>query len=204
MNWWRAHHGLPFDPKFATIARKAQVSRMTVVAAWVAVLDFASQANPRGSVVGIDIEVFSAGFDEEIETIERILAGFREKGMIDESESVTAWAKRQPKREDPTSADRQRKHREQTRDVTRSENNDSQPSHSPRRDVTSDARDAPFPPHTPPFREQNRAYEKDRASRNGSVTSRPLESETRGDHDPANSDGFGNFAPMGKPEVFLP
>src|SRR6516162_4191136 len=34
MNWWRAHHGLPFDPRLAAIAWRTGVSRREEGAVW--------------------------------------------------------------------------------------------------------------------------------------------------------------------------
>ena len=96
--WWRAHHGLPFDSKLAVIAKRCAARRGDVAAVWVAVLDFASQHEDRGSVAGIDAEEIAVSYDYDPEYVAKIFAAFEEKGMI-AADRVTAWEWRQVQRE---------------------------------------------------------------------------------------------------------
>ncbi len=99
MNWWRAHHGLPYDAKLGIVARALNVSRADVGMVWVACLDHASQAEDRGSVAGINPEVIAFGLDMDIGEVSRIIEGFRNREMIDPDGRLAAWDKRQPKYE---------------------------------------------------------------------------------------------------------
>lgn len=111
--WFRSWHGAPTDPKWAVIARKAQAPRAVVVAIAWSLLDIASQAADRGAVRDIDIEVLAAALDLEESVVQAVLSAMREKGrFISEDGRLTAWEKRQPKSEDPTAAERMRRHRE--------------------------------------------------------------------------------------------
>lgn len=55
MEWYRAYHGLPHDPKLQVIAKRTGQPMAVVVAVWVCVLDAASQHDPRG-VIEVDPE----------------------------------------------------------------------------------------------------------------------------------------------------
>jgi hypothetical protein len=103
MDWFRSHHGAPTDAKFLMLAKRAGVAVHEVAFVWWALLDFASQNEPRGSVNGFDPEALAcfSGLDEtKIRAIEGVC---REKGMIDEGGMLAAWQRRQPKREDDSS-----------------------------------------------------------------------------------------------------
>lgn len=94
MEWYRAYHGMPSDSKLQVVARRTKQPMAHVVAVWVSILDTASQADPRG-MVKLDPEELAVIQDIEFEAAEAIIQGFRDKGMIDENNVLTAWAKRQ-------------------------------------------------------------------------------------------------------------
>lgn len=98
MSWWRAYHGIPFDSKLAVIAKRCEARRGDVAAVWLAVLDFASQHEDRGSVAGMDPEEIAVSFDYEVPYVDQIISAFGEKGMI-ENGRVAAWERRQVNRE---------------------------------------------------------------------------------------------------------
>jgi hypothetical protein len=132
MNWWRAHHGLPFDSKLAVVAKRVGARRGEVLAVWIACLDYASQREDRGSVDGLDTEEISVSLDFELSMVTAIVDGFRERGMVSRhvtpcdaimtddltqfkaaTERITAWDRRQVLRErEDSSADRTRRYRE--------------------------------------------------------------------------------------------
>lgn len=111
MDWFRSYHGAPTDAKYLMLARRSGTKPHEVAFVWWALLDFASQSSPRGSVAGFDSEALScfSGLDES--TIKAIVGVFRDKGMIGEADMLSAWPKRQPKREDDSSG-RVREYRE--------------------------------------------------------------------------------------------
>ena len=121
MDWFRSWHNAPTDPKWLLIARKANVAPGMVSAVFWALLDHASQEKERGSIDGFDIETYAgwAGWDEK--DIRAVITAMHNKGIITDDNRLSSWEKRQVKREDPTSGDRVRKHRDAQRnaDVTR-------------------------------------------------------------------------------------
>ena len=115
MEWFRSWHGAPTDTKWLLIARKAKTVPGVVSAVAWALFDYASQNEDRGSVKGFDVETYAtySGFEEQ--TIANVIAAMLDKGLIDADERLSAWDKRQPKREDD-STPRVRKHRERQRE----------------------------------------------------------------------------------------
>lgn len=108
-DWWRSHHGAPKDTKWRIIGRIAGVPHGNVAAvAWL-LLDYASQANERGSITGYDIDELAEDCGYERDCVARILAAMEEKGFLQDGR-ISAWDRRQPKREDD-SAERVRLHR---------------------------------------------------------------------------------------------
>lgn len=124
ITWFRSHHGAPFDSKLAVVARRANVTRCHAAAVWWAVLDHASQHETRGCVDDIDAEEIAAPFDIEEDEVLRILEAMRLKSiLIDGDGMLTAWDKRQTKREDNTATERKQRQRSRekeqpTQDVT--------------------------------------------------------------------------------------
>ena len=114
MDWFRSWHGAPTDNKWLLIAKRANVTPMMVSAVFWALLDYASQQDERGSVAGFDAETYAmwAGCDED--DVISILNAMRSKGVISDGEILTAWDKRQPRREDDSS-ERVRRHRDKKR-----------------------------------------------------------------------------------------
>ena len=112
MQWLRWYHGTVADPKFRLIASKSGARVCEVVAIWAAVLENASESTERGTLEGWNDEVVAIALDLELEQVSRILDVMRSCGMLDEAGNVTAWGKRQPRRED-SSAERMRRHRQQ-------------------------------------------------------------------------------------------
>jgi hypothetical protein len=110
MDWFRSWHGAPTDQKWLLIAKRGETQPGVVSAIVWALFDFASRnESDRGSVADFDIETYAAysGFDEI--TISRVIECLKEKNVIDNGR-LTAWDKRQPKRED-NSTGRVHKHR---------------------------------------------------------------------------------------------
>ena len=112
-SWYRTWHGLPCDPKLRNVAKRCTRSIPEVLSVYMALLDFASQAEPRGSIEGIDPEDIEAMYD--LDDAASILSAM--KGKLHDGKSLTGWSKRQPDRED-SSTDRVRKHRERKRRET--------------------------------------------------------------------------------------
>ncbi|SCM71639.1 hypothetical protein KL86PLE_100295 [uncultured Pleomorphomonas sp.] len=110
-DWFRSWHGAPADPKWRTIAKRAKVPTSLVVSVAWSLLDRASQADERGSIIGADIESLADFLDAEPSDVEAVIKAMHEKGVLDD-QRFAAWEKRQPKREDTGSTDRVRQFRE--------------------------------------------------------------------------------------------
>jgi len=95
VNGYKVHHGLPLDAKLAVIARRAGLRRGEILALWIALLDYASQNMPRGSIKDIDAEEIAIALEFEPAAVETALQSFRDKGMVSAGETLTAWEKSQ-------------------------------------------------------------------------------------------------------------
>lgn len=120
MDWFRAHHGISQDVKIGIIAAKLDVPKCAVGWVWMILLDHASQNQDRGNIGNLQADEVAliAGIDQE--KAERILDGFRGRGMLAADGRLTSWDRRQPKREreDDNSTDRVRRMRAAKKEVT--------------------------------------------------------------------------------------
>lgn len=111
-HWLRWYHGTTTDPKFRTIARKAECPLTAVIGVWAFLLEQASQSDERGSVAGVEPEDISEALDLDVGMCLSILEAMRSKVLDDEAMTIRSWEKRQPKREDEAAADRKQAQRE--------------------------------------------------------------------------------------------
>ena len=117
MDWWRAYHGLPNDPKLALAAAvtTCNATRGEVLAVWVSLLDLASQNDTRGSIEGYDPEQIGWMLQMEPERVCSIIAALEKKHCIADN-MLTSWEKRNPKRErEDDSSERVKRYREKKR-----------------------------------------------------------------------------------------
>lgn len=116
IDWFRWHHGSVTDPKFQLVARKSKQALASVIAVWAFVLEQASASEDRGAFGAIDCEAIDCLLGLEDGATAAILAAMGERGLVDDG-TVSAWEKRQPKRErtDNTSTERSRAHRDRQR-----------------------------------------------------------------------------------------
>ena len=121
MEWLRWYHGCVTDPKFAFVARKANQSVAAVIAVWAALLERASSADERGSMLGFDAESFDVVFGLEEGACEAIVVALRDKELI-VGNYIAKWNERQPKSEDNSKervrAFRERQKQNNQQDVT--------------------------------------------------------------------------------------
>lgn len=106
MDWFRAYHGMPYDPLLTVVAKRAGVSRAAALALLVTLMDYASRNVPRGSLEGLDPEPVAAALDLDPETLELLLDGFRGKSLITKANAMFGWEQLQP-----APNDRLRRHR---------------------------------------------------------------------------------------------
>jgi hypothetical protein len=115
MDWFRWHHGSVTDPKFQLVARKSGASLPDVLAVWAYVLETASQAEERGNFGEVDAEALDClfGFPGTETRTADILKAMEARGLVKDGH-VSAWSKRQPKREreDNTAAERKQRQRD--------------------------------------------------------------------------------------------
>lgn len=96
--WFRAYHGISSDPKWPMIARRSGQSVAIVVAVWMALLDFASQNEPRGSVQGFVCEDIDALMGLDDGTTEKVVQAMAYRGLIVD-DVISSWEKRQANRQ---------------------------------------------------------------------------------------------------------
>lgn len=101
IDWFRWHHGSVTDPKFQLVARKAGVRLPDVLAVWAFVLEKASASDERGTFGDIDCESVDCLFGLDDGKTAAILEQMQARGLVDDG-GVSAWEKRQPKRERET------------------------------------------------------------------------------------------------------
>lgn len=140
MDWFRVYHGMPTDPKWLLVARRAGdgVTPGHVVAVWSVLLDHASAARPRGSVKSFDAEAVAASFGWDDSLIEAIYQALVSRRHIVDG-VLRTWDERNPEKFAATNAERQAKHREKVRKAknsasgqakTSNESNESNESHT--------------------------------------------------------------------------
>jgi hypothetical protein len=101
--WFRWFHGTVNDPKWKVVAMRAgnatkrQVTTGNVLSVWACMMERASQSSPRGSITGMDDEDVAACLELDVEVVSAIRAAMEGKTLA--SETLVAWAKRQPQRE---------------------------------------------------------------------------------------------------------
>lgn len=116
IDWFRWHHGSVTDPKFQLVAKKSKASISEVIAVWAFLLESASAAHDRGNFGEIDCDAVDCLYGMEDGKTSAILTHMQERGLIADN-CVCNWSKRQPKREDDTSAERKRRQRERDHEL---------------------------------------------------------------------------------------
>ena len=94
MDWLRWYHGSVNDPKFTVIARKSAQPKTVVIAVWAALLESASQADPRGSLHPLEIDTLAASLDMDDGAAEAVISAMTTKGLI-ANNAIANWTKRQ-------------------------------------------------------------------------------------------------------------
>lgn len=127
MDWFRWHHGTVSDPKFQLVAKRAKTNVAAVLAVWATVLEAASQSEQRGNHGSLDHESIDLSLGLDDGQSQSICAEMITRGLLDLDGSITAWGKRQIKRErEDSSTDRVRALRERKRNETPSNANETQ------------------------------------------------------------------------------
>ena len=95
--WLRLWHDMPTDPKFGTVARVSGEHITLVLSVYLHLLTDASRNVTRGHVT-VTAEDLATALNVTDEQIERVLTAMQ--GRLIESNYLSGWEKRQPKRED--------------------------------------------------------------------------------------------------------
>lgn len=117
IDWFRWHHGSVTDPKFQLIARRAGASVAEVIAVWAFLLEQASQAEKRGHPGEMDFESIDCALGLQDGRAEAVYTHMADRGLLSDDGAVTAWERRQPKRErdDDLSSERVKAFRDRKR-----------------------------------------------------------------------------------------
>lgn len=120
--WLRLWHDMPTDPKFRVIARKAGRPLSEVLSVFVLMLTNASaNDDARGSLANWSDEDTAAALDIDADAVTAIREAMQGKTL--NSDKLSGWGKRQPKRED-NSADRVKAFRERSKQPVTQRNAD--------------------------------------------------------------------------------
>lgn len=139
MRWFRAYTGISIDNKFLRVARTTGMNPSGVSGIWLALLDHACQASPRGTIHSFDVESYAiwAGLDEAV--IQSVIDALGSKASggvgMHQDGVLTNWEKRQTK--DVTAVERKRRQRARERaGATTKKPVDSLDCHGVTRDIT--------------------------------------------------------------------
>lgn len=95
MGWYKIFSGLPQEAKLAVVARRTGVRRGEVLALWVALLDHASAARPRGYIKDIDHEELAAVLEFDVATVKTIIDVLHDRKMILPDGMLSGWSRDQ-------------------------------------------------------------------------------------------------------------
>jgi hypothetical protein len=121
IDWFRWHHGTVTDQKFPLIAKRSGASVAEVIAVWACLLEAASMNEKcRGLLEAPDFEAMDCALGMPDGRAQAIFDAMQARDIVDQHLHVSAWNKRQPKREreDDSSTDRVRAFRERQRHET--------------------------------------------------------------------------------------
>ena len=95
MKWYKLSPGLAQNAKLAAIARRTGLRRGDMLALWISLMDHASEAAERGSVLDIDPEEIAATLEFDPAAVKTALAALRDKAMILPGGMLSGWSRNQ-------------------------------------------------------------------------------------------------------------
>lgn len=116
MHWFCWYHGWSDDPRFRLVGGQTDLCVASVLGVWLKIIEHASMAEERGTVIGLDLSLLAFCSEIDEHATEALVGQFRNVGLI-EDDRIAGWDKYQLKRNDPTNAQRQMRHRA-SRNVT--------------------------------------------------------------------------------------
>jgi hypothetical protein len=115
--WWKCAHGLPTDPRWKVIGKKAGVSGSLVCSVVMALHDWASQAERRdqsrnGCVKDFDVEMYADQLGVDEGEVRRVMAALPLCNVINTDGFLVGWKRIQAmKPKDPGAGSRQERRR---------------------------------------------------------------------------------------------
>jgi hypothetical protein len=114
-NWWRAYEDIARHPKWRRVSIKSGVELPRVVSIVLDLLCTASKARQaRGSISNFDFEDCAAALNIPPDDVAAVMKCLYDIGWLDQ-EWIVDWMDRNPDKEDPSAADRQRNKRRKDR-----------------------------------------------------------------------------------------
>ncbi|MDE2335945.1 MAG: hypothetical protein KGL10_01410 [Alphaproteobacteria bacterium] len=83
--------GLPQDPKLTLVAGRAGLTRGVALAIWIALIDHAARARPRGSLKALKPDEIAAALDCAAAEVAAVAAALRHKGLITPDGAIAHW-----------------------------------------------------------------------------------------------------------------
>ena len=99
IDWFRWHHGSVSDQKFILVAKRAGASVAEVIAVWACLLEAASASDDRGNFGAVDYESLDCALGMRDGLAQAIHEAMASRGVVTPGGQISAWEKRQPKRE---------------------------------------------------------------------------------------------------------
>lgn len=159
IDWFRWHHGTVTDQKFPLVARRAGASVAECIAVWACLLESASMNEAERGSLGSepDFEAMDCALGLPDGRAKAIFEAMQQRALVSEDLGISAWAKRQPKRErqDENSTERSRAFRAKQRQAT-PESADATPcnarqrTETPRVEKSREEKYTPLPPSGEP------------------------------------------------------
>lgn len=111
MPWFCWPTGLAQDPVLGLLAQRADVLPPVAIAFWLLVLEHASDADERGDVTELNVELIAYVLRVDPEIVAKLIRHAGELGLLTDGR-IARWERHLPRRIDPSAADRQRRFRE--------------------------------------------------------------------------------------------
>ncbi len=83
--------GFPHDPKLTVIAHKTGLARGGVLAVWIALIDHAAKARPRGSLAAAKPDEIAAVLECPPAAVAAVIAALKDKNMISAENGIAHW-----------------------------------------------------------------------------------------------------------------
>ena len=111
MGWFCAHEGISVDIKYPVIMRESGADGAQVAGIWLALMDCASKAKPRGGIARFNPVHYAEFAKIDVELVRRVFDAMQLPGIeMHNGQRLTTWEDHQLKRTDNTAAERKARH----------------------------------------------------------------------------------------------